>query len=73
LDGAAFVWRPYHGALRTHRGLLRWGRLAELHYDWEPDVVLRVCEHAAVIGVRGANAPPVGAPGPCPIAQTGQK
>ncbi|TQM36311.1 nuclear transport factor 2 family protein [Pseudonocardia cypriaca] len=66
-DGARFT---NHG---THRGLLRWGRLAELHYDWDPDVVLRVCEHAAAIGVRGANAPPVGAPGPCPVTQTGQK
>jgi hypothetical protein len=53
--------------------LLRWGRLGDLHHDWDPDVVLRVCEHAAAIGVSGANAPPDGAPKPCPVAQTGQK
>lgn len=66
-DGARFTGRG------THSALLRWGLVVELHYDWDTEAVRRVCEHAAAIGVPGADASPIGEPGPCPAVQTGQK
>jgi hypothetical protein len=51
-DGKVFV---NHG---THDGRMRWGRVAELCYDWDSDVVRQACQHLA-IGFPEASAPPI--------------
>lgn len=52
-DGRVFV---NHG---THDGRMRWGRIVELRYSWDSDVVRQACEHVAAIGFPEASAPPI--------------
>lgn len=52
-DGTIFT---NHG---THDGRMRWGRITNLDYDWNQDVVRRACQHHADLGLAEATAAPV--------------
>lgn len=52
-DGTTFT---NHG---THKGRMRWGRIVELRYDWDPDIVDRACSHYACLGFSEATAAPI--------------
>lgn len=53
-DGRLFV---NHG---THRLRLSWGLIAEVHQDWDVDVVGAACRHAASLGYPEALEPAIG-------------
>lgn len=52
-DGTIFT---NHG---THDGRMRWGRITDLDYDWNQDVVRRACQHHADLGLTEASAAPI--------------
>jgi hypothetical protein len=52
-DGTVFT---NHGA---HHGHMRWGRITNLDYTWNEDVVRRACEHHARLGLPEATALPI--------------
>jgi ketosteroid isomerase-like protein len=52
-DGRLFVNRG------THRLRLAWGLIADVHQDWDTEVVAAACRHAADLGHPEALAPPL--------------
>jgi ketosteroid isomerase-like protein len=52
-DGRLFLNRG------VHRLRLSWGFIAEVHQDWDEDMVLQACRHAAELGHPEALEPPI--------------